>query len=897
MKKIRAVMAYGAALAALFPATARGADEGFIWIEGESARTKSVHRHGWYDSVKKAHLSGGDWLSNFGPSEGTAEYDFEIASAGEYAFWVRANPVAGAALSYRIDGGEWKAVPMGEARDSVNIADNGQPDMRFVAWIPAGRIRLEKGRHTISFRMHSGNHHHGAVDCFVLTTRPFYPNGALKPGQKLGLADPGRWAFEPEADLFEARAALDLRSLNEKRAGESGWVRRTPEGDFVLGNGRPVRFWAVNIGLPGAASLEDYRRQARFLAKRGVNLVRVAAALHPKAPNSRITDVDESEIDRCHKIVAAMREEGIYVMIVPYWAVAVHAQPSWNLPGHPSGPLPGMLFWDETLQNGYKSWVRALFTRLNPYTGVPLAKDPAVAFFQTQNEDSLLFWTVAQIKGEEARRFGERFGRWLARKYGSLERARQAWPGAAAPGDDFDRGVAGFYHIWEMTQERHGAQAARLSDQLQFWAETMYEFNRSIEDFFRKELGCDVLINAGNWRTADPVRLMDAERWSYTANAVIGSNKYYTGIHVNPTEAHKVGYLVSPGDFFTDPSVLQTPREFALNHKQVAGYPLVISESTWVSPLGHQSEGPFLVAAYSALTGVDAYFWFAMGNVGYDPTINKWQVANPAILGGFPAASLCFRKGYVRKGEPVVREVRPLEDLWRRRAPRISEDAAFDPNRDAGSAGRRSDIEGGITPLAFLAGPVEVTYGGDPAGTRVADLSRWIDEQAGTVTSVTGELVWDYRRGICTLAAPKAAGATGFLAPAGPLRLGAVTLRCSNEYATVLAVSLDDRDLASSSRILVQTTTRCRPYGWKESPATFRDAEGRTHTGKRIDDIGSAPWNVELLRAELEVANPRIRRATVLDPNGMPSGTLRAESKSGTFAVKLPEDALYVILE
>jgi hypothetical protein len=897
MKRIRTGVRT-AILAGLLPAAAWGAaDEGFVWVEGEAARARAVNRHGWYDSVKKSHLSGGDWLSNFGPAEGTADYDFEVPSAGDYAFWVRANPVAGAALSYRLDGGDWKAVPMGEARDSINIADNGQPDMRFVAWIPVGRVRLEKGRHTISFRMHSANHNHGALDCFVFAARPFYPNGALKPGQKLGLADPGRWAFEPEADLFDRGAALDLRSLNEKRAGESGWVRRTPEGDFALGNGRPVRFWAVNARLPGNPSLDDYRRLARFLAKRGVNLVRLALGPHPKAPNSRITDVDEAEIEHGHKVVAAMRDEGIYVMIVPYWGVAVHAQPSWGLPGHPSGPMPGLLFWDETLQAGYKAWVRALFTRPNPYTGVPLARDPAVAFFQTQNEDSLLFWTVSSIKGEEARRFGQRFARWLAAKYGSLERARQAWPGAAAPGDDFDRGVAGLYHIWEMTQDRRGFVAARLADQLQFWAETMRDFNRSIEEFFRKELGCEVLINAGNWRTADAIRLLDAERWSYTANDAIGSNKYFTGIHVNPAEGHKVGYLVSPGDFFTDPSVLRSPREFALNHKQVAGFPLVISESTWVSPLSHQSEGPFLVAAYSALTGVDAYFWFAVGRVGYDPTIEKWQVSNPAILGGFPAAALLFRKGYVRKGEPVVREVRSLEDLWQRRPPRICEDAAFDPNRDAGSSGRRSDIEGGITPLAFLAGPVEAVYGGDPSETRVADLSKLIDERAGTVTSVTGELVWDYGRGLCTLRAPKAAGATGFLSKAGPMRLGAVTLRCANEYATVLAVSLDDRDLTSSSRILVQTTTRCRPYGWKESPAVFQDAEKRTHQGKRIDDLGSPPWNVELLQAELEIANPRIRRATVLDANGMPAGTRQGESKAGAFSLRLPEDALYVILE
>src|SRR5437868_5507317 len=55
------------------------------------------------------------------------------------------------------------------------------------------------------------------------------------------------WDFAPPTDAFRPNAALDLRSLNETVAGRSGFVKRTPDGaDFALGNGRPVRFWAVD---------------------------------------------------------------------------------------------------------------------------------------------------------------------------------------------------------------------------------------------------------------------------------------------------------------------------------------------------------------------------------------------------------------------------------------------------------------------------------------------------------------------------------------------------------------------------------------------------------------------------------------------------------------------------
>ena len=48
----------------------------------------------------------------------------------------------------------------------------------------------------------------------------------------------------------------------------------------------------------------------------------------------------------------------------------------------------------------YKSWLRRLYTEPNPYTGIPLKDDPAVAIIQIQNEDSLLFYTEQQIRGK-----------------------------------------------------------------------------------------------------------------------------------------------------------------------------------------------------------------------------------------------------------------------------------------------------------------------------------------------------------------------------------------------------------------------------------------------------------------------------------------------------------------
>jgi len=111
-------------------------------------------------------------------------------------------------------------------------------------------------------------------------------------------------------------------------------------------------------------------------------------------------------------------------------------------------------------------------------------------------------------------------------------------------------------------------------------------------------------------------------------------------------------------------------------------------------------------------------------------------------------------------------------------------------------------------------------------------------------------------------------------------------------------VPLDDRTLASSRSILVQVTTMCRPYHWKESPATFKDPGGKTsYQGKRIDDTGAEPWNEAVTQAVISVKNPLLQKAIALDPNGMPAGELKGEMKGGTFVVTLPPNALYVVLQ
>ena len=493
------------------------------------------------------------------------------------------------------------------------------------------------------------------------------------------------------------------------------------------------------------------------------------------------------------------------------------------------------------------------------------------------------------------------------KKYGALDKAVAAWGGEKTAGDDIGKSEVGLLETWAINQAPSG-KANRAADQVEFMAHTQRDYYQDIHDHYRS-LGCKQLINASNWQTADAIRLGDVERWTYSADEVIAVNKYYGGKH----DGENNGWRIDPGHTFTNETGVRDLRGLPTNLKQVAGKPMMITESSWVNPNLYQSEGPFLMAAYQSLTGVDCFFWFAQTTPEYDdnfaigfPFLNiqnqhppfKWSCSIPALMGAFPANALAFRKGYIAKGKPAVHEARSLVSMFRREYPIIAEAAEFDPNRreggEAQAQAEKAHLTGGVDPLAFFVGPVEVQYGaesGAAAGTTtVADLSKHIDTAKKTVTSNTGEIVMDYGKGVCVVDAPKSKGVCGFLKDGGgSFTLTDATIVSGNRYATINLVAMDDQPLKSSKKVLLQVDTIGRATGWEA-----KDTGG----GKmQVVKVGVKPW--QLVKAEVTVtlANAGLTKAVALDAAGFASATaVTVKQEGGKLVVTMPADALYVVM-
>ena len=889
------------------------AKDAIIWIEAEKAEKKQLEANGGLDNTNPDELSGGAWICGWAHEKSppnTARYTVVVPAEGKYKLWVRA--VSGTGLEYVVDAKDPAVVDIRKAMDAIPVSADGNPHWPGkIAWFRAGELDLSAGKHTFTWYLGGtkGKDRYAGMDCFVLARAAFKPNSKYKPADKVPTSMPAfeqgkAWDFKPSEDKFDSASLLDLRSLNEKEAGEHGFIRLSQDGEsFVRGDGQPIRFWAVLSG-PDKAPIDKVKEHARFLAKRGVNIVRLFSGIPLTREGSKITDVDEKFLDQYFKTIAALKAAGIYTMTSPLWPGVVKAPKSWGIPGYDKKDIQGLLFFDPKVQQGYKAWMKALYNTKNPYTGLTLAEDPAVAIIQFQNEDSLLFWTFHGLGPEQTKQLRGMYGQFLRKKYGSHGKVQEVWRHYKADlmPDEWDKGLPGFQHVWDLTRDGRAKKGripgfeARSADQMQFLAELMYKFNADMARFYREELKCKSLINAGNWRTVDSVLCQDAEYWSYTACDIVARNIYIGGLHTGVNS----GWIIMPEHYYTDVSMIRQPIKMPTSLRMPVGKPFIIPETLWTPPNLYQSEGPLMVAAQMSLTGIDAAFWSVSGLGGWASSTNyKWSWNTPMLLGQFPAAALIFRQGLLQEGRPAVVEHRRLQNIWDRKVPVISEESGWDVNRDTANMVLTGKVKTAADPLAYLVGPVKVVYNSDPNKTAVIDLARYIDRGKKIARSITGQIETDWGKGVYRVNVPRAQAAAGFLKDAGPQKLSDVEINSTNTYAAIVVVSLDGKPIKDSSRVLVQVGTTCRPSGWKVYPTGVK-YEGKQVPAYRILATGGGklPFQVENAAGTVTVANKALTKALLLDANGMPTDTaVQAVAAGGKLTVTLPVNAMYLVLE
>lgn len=730
---------------------------------------------------------------------------------------------------------------------------------------------------------------------------------------KAQIPDQTWWTFTYPDHKSTEGEMLNLRYLNEKFAGSKGFIQLSKTGEsFVDGKGKEIRFWACNGGsLANELNDRQLDSLAQFLAKIGVNMIRYHGAINPRGKNTKITDPDTTEVKNIWRCVAAMKKQGIYTVISPFWPHNGHmggwVPEEWGIEGY-SGKddLWAVLYFNEKLKDGYKAWVKYLYTTPNPYTGIALKDEAAVSLIQIENEDAVFFWTMGAIKPALSKMISAQFSDWLKAKYGTPEALRKRWGDAAVQkDDDFSKGQIGLYPIYELTLPAKPDIAVRLQDQTSFYAEKQRNFYDEMVRYYRNELGCKQLINGNNWRTASQSRLLDLERWTNSGADVMAVNKYFDPGHKGPND----GWRIDPGDFYTSPSALKNPADLPLNIKHVSGRPMIVTESAWNLPNRYQTEGPLLVAAYGSLTGLDAFFWFSPTAVSFDRNMyfsflnlqgqhpmNRWTTSTPGQMGMFPANALIHRLGYVKEARSVT-EQRTMSSMLKREVPQIFEEQPFDPNRDFITGDKNNEGKSTLSPLTFLTGGVSTTYGSKKDTIQLSKpLDQLINTRAQQVSSITGQQNLDYKNGIFTLNTPKAKAVSGFLSSTATFSLDGVTINSANEYATIELVSMDGAEIDQSKKLLLQTGTIFRPTGWNEAPSDLEQNNEKTK-GFRITNTGKMPWLGMPVKGSISIKNKHLKKAIQLDAGGYAIKELPISKTGETIGLDLPADAHFIILQ
>lgn len=154
---------------------------GWIWFEGEDAAEHNFVPFGAIapsNEDEQKLLSNGAWLESGDASpEISATWTIDVPLAGTYAFWHRGN---GTEFTWAWDdGGSGECTVDGDWTDEVRFQQHVAGGI-VVHWIKLGDVDLAAGKHMLRVDgLPAGAVF--ALDCWLLTQKPFTPHGTDKP--------------------------------------------------------------------------------------------------------------------------------------------------------------------------------------------------------------------------------------------------------------------------------------------------------------------------------------------------------------------------------------------------------------------------------------------------------------------------------------------------------------------------------------------------------------------------------------------------------------------------------------------------------------------------------------------------------------------------------------------
>ncbi|MFN8439103.1 MAG: carbohydrate binding domain-containing protein [Cytophagales bacterium] len=733
-------------------------------------------------------------------------------------------------------------------RQSIAIP-KGSQNFKLAAWVKLENAEKmsngwEGARVYVTYKDKSGNDvpnaesklfkGDGNSDWQQISGEYSVPNGASEINVHIGLAnafgaiyaDDVELTFESKEDLYksvkEGWYVLDTKpdmysghyadwsSLLDAPAGKHGFLK-VQNGKEVFEDGTLARFWGVNMTAE-FCFLEKARADslANRYAKMGCNLVRFHHLEAPwgkrnlfgggDVPSTR--KLDPESMDKLDYLIAAFKKKGIYV----YLDLLVQRQfrPNDVAKGAETenGAKQAGVF-DDKLIELQKEFNEQMFTHINKYTGFAYKDDPVFIGSELVNET----WIGGQWQGDiltpyYAKVLDDKFAKspFYAGKPRSV--LKQLPP-------------LNIYCAQRLTAEN------KNSDSVNTMKFLLHEEAKYVDEMTAhlRKVGVKYPIAYTNFPYSFTALLKNKSKGDIIINNTYWSHPWdYDLGALSPT------YIRSQLHLHNASLIVQNAMY------AVKGKPFMVTEWNACYPNPQRCDGVPMMAAYGSLQGWQNFTQFTMSD---DPngatSLTPFGVANdPIHMAQWVVGAPMFLRGDIKEAKSVFRHtIKP-------------ELVTSLPNQDP------------FLPNNFFLPYVtkfENSFENDSIG-KINDFAKYIDTKNEVYASETDELKIDGKQKIFTVKAPKTQGVVAEF-KGKKIDLPFFKVNVDNDFASVFAVSKDNKDLVNSKNFFLVVTTNVEMKGQEWDP-NFRE-DWKAGGNGQLRKAGIFPLLAEMAKGKLVI--------------------------------------------
>ena len=644
-------------------------------------------------------------------------------------------------------------------------------------------------------------------------------------------------------DLDSTATVVDLSYLNPSVAGSEGYIT-VKDGHFADGKGDRIRFFGTNLTFGSCfPEKETSTAIAARLKKLGMNVMRLHHMDNRPAPagiwDSTMKEFDKGQLDKLDWLIYQLKLHGIYT----------------NINTHVSGNYPGSVYPDigqfnygkgiDQFYRPYiemqKEYAKKLLLHRNPYTGTTYAEEPAIAFVEVNNENSLLSnWAqYPNLNKDHKAAMTGLWNKWLSANTGQKKNA------------------AGKDLIWIISNYTNASDKQKEA-MWAFLVNTEMSYAREMIDYFKNDLKVKALVSE--------------TQASYSGVAgILRESSYadFTDMHAYWEHPSFPGKSWSRTDWRIRNSSMVSDKKggtlLRFGQHRIDGMPLTISEYDHPAPSFYCAEMFPMLTSVSAFQDFDGIYQFASGSPYGKGMISGFFSMNshPLKQVFVPAGAVMFRMGAVKPGEHYVKLGLPEGSVVGQLVKTGDKLRLHGTNMNY-----IWDDAGSVNALTVMH-PLSVD-------TKASELklSETVSNPVGPWISETGEIEWDNRdstNAIYKVISPAARAAVGYIG-GKKIALGSVSVEMDTtkyNWATITLTSLDGKPVEESSKVLLIAAGRVENSDWKW------DDKFTTLGG----DWGEAPTRAEGIPAKIILSNMDRFKVHALDPTGKEVAEVRVWKK------------------